>query len=236
MSNEVGKKTDLRNFISSDKVKNEIAKALPSLCKPETFIRVAMTAMTKNPKLLQCDQNSFVTALLDCAALGIEPDGRKSYLIPYGKTCQLIVSYMGLIELVRRSGEIVMIHADKVCEHDIFKTNMGEITEHTIDYAKERGEPYAYYAYAKMKDGSKQTQVMTKAEVDKIRAISKSSGSGPWKDHYDSMALKTVFRRLAKWLPMSSEVATKLQEVEEKEFDFEMPTQEEPQKLKSDLL
>ena len=38
---------------------------------------------------------------------------------------------------------------------------------------------------------------------------SQSKGKfGPWKDHYEEMARKTVVRRLAKYLPKSSEMHT----------------------------
>lgn len=223
MSEELQTKAkDLRQLLSSDVIKEQIAKALPAICKPERFMRIAVTAITKNPKLAECTQASLMGCLLDLAQLGIEADGRRAHLIPYGTTCTLIIDYKGLVELVKRSGEVVTIHADKVCKNDKFEVNLGEITKHQIDYTKERGEAYAYYAYAKMKDGSLQTEVMTKAEVEKIRQTSKGKNATPWTQHFEEMAKKTVFRRLSKWLPMLPEVAQKLDSVEKIEFDFDM--------------
>ena len=108
-----------------------------------------------------------------------------------------------------------------------------------IDYKKERGEAYAYYAYAEMMDGSIQCEIMTKAEVEKVRQGSRGRNSTPWTQHFNEMAKKTCFRRLAKWLPMQSEVTQKLQEVETKEFDFDMPEaapQEAPKFRIEDIL
>ena len=234
MSNEVAKQVDLRSFIGSDKVKEQITKALPAICTPDRFLRVAMTCITKTPKLLQCEQSSFISALLDCAQLGIEPDGRRAHLIPYGKNVQLIIDYKGLVELHMRSGKISLIHADKVCENDEFEYNAGKIVNHKINFKKERGEPYAYYAYAEMKDGSTKAEVMTLEEITKIKGRSKSSSNGPWVTDPEEMSKKTVFRRLSKWLPMSPEEAQTIQKVENSEFDFEMP-KAEPEKAKTDM-
>ena len=194
---------NVRKLIESQS--EQIKKALPSICNAERFTRVAMTAITKNPKLAECDQASLMTCLLDCASLGIEPDGRRAHLIPYGKRCTLIIDYKGLVELVRRSGEVVKIHADVVCENDLFEFDMGEVSKHVIDLKGQRGKVYAVYAIAQMKDGAKQCEVMTVEEVDKIRQASNGRNSDPWTKHWNEMAKKTVFRRLCKWLPLSSE-------------------------------
>jgi recombination protein RecT len=235
MGNEVSKAKSARQLLSSDVVKDQIAKALPGICSPERFMRVAMTAITKNPKIADTTQESMMSCLLDCAQLGIEPDGRRAHLIPYGKSCTLIIDYKGLVELVRRSGEVKTISADSVCDNDEFEVNMGKITRHTINYKKDRGQPYAYYAYAEMADGSIQSEVMTIQDINAIKARSRSGGSGPWKTDFAEMAKKTVFRRLCKWLPMNAEVAQKLQEVEKMEFDFEMPKKEAEFKDASDI-
>jgi hypothetical protein len=47
---------------------------------------------------------------------------------------------------------------------------------------------------------------MSRAEVDGIRARSKSADNGPWVTDYAAMALKTVVRRLFKFLPVSIEI------------------------------
>ncbi|MGV8744164.1 recombinase RecT, partial [Pseudomonas aeruginosa] len=44
----------------------------------------------------------------------------------------------------------------------------------------ERGVMTHVYAVAKLKDGGVQFEVMSKADVDKVRATSKASGNEPW--------------------------------------------------------
>jgi recombination protein RecT len=48
---------------------------------------------------------------------------------------------------------------------------------------------------------------MTRGQLEAIRRRSKASGSGPWVTYTEEMFRKTVLRRLAKWLPLSPELA-----------------------------
>lgn len=217
MTNEIAQtqnapvaKTDVASaFI--DKLKDSWALVLPKVCTPDRFARVALTCIRKNQKLayaLQTQEGrlSLSEQFMKCAELGIEPDGRRAYLIPYKNDVQLIIDYKGIAELAIRSGQISNIHADKVCENDEFEYNVGIIEKHRIDFKKERGKAYAYYAIVTFKDGTKKSEVMSKAEIDTIRKRSKSANNGPWVTDYDEMAKKTVFRRLSKWLPLSPEM------------------------------
>jgi recombination protein RecT len=119
--------------------------------------------------------------------------------------CTLIIDYKGIIELIRRSGDVVSIRSETVCEHDLFAWENGEIT-HQVNWRQPRGEVQAVYAEAVMKSGEKQSATMTRQEVEAIRARSRSGETGPWKTDWAEMAKKTAVRRLAKMLPLSSEV------------------------------
>ena len=200
------------------RMKGQFAMALPKHITPDRFMRVALTAINKTPKLANCTRESLLACLMDCSALGIEPDGRLAYLIPYGDQCTLIVGYKGIVELARRSGEIADIHADIVCANDQFEYSFGSEGK-LVHKPKlgDRGDVIAVYSFAKLKDGSASYEVMDRAEVDAIKNRSKASGNGPWKTDWNEMAKKTVFRRHSKWLPMSSE---KMQEALEKDFDL----------------
>jgi len=201
----------LRGLLSGDKFKAAVQQALPKHLTPDRFIRVALTAMTRTPKLAECDQESFFAALLTLSQLGLEPDGRRAHLIPFEnrkRNCvevQLIVDYKGLSELAMRSGVVSNIHADVVCENDIFEVDRGEIKQHSIDFKRARGEVYAAYAICRFKDGSEKAEVMTREEIEAIRKRSRAGNAGPWVTDWSEMAKKTVFRRLSKWLPLSPE-------------------------------
>lgn len=197
---------DIRSLIASDKFKEQCAAALPKHLTADRFARVALTALTRNPKLQDCTRESLLRCLMDCSALGIEPDGRRAHLIPYKDQCTLIIDYKGLIELVRRSGDVAAIRAETVCENDGFDWENGNIT-HRIDWRKSRGEVQAVYAEAKLASGETQTAVMTKDEVEGIRKRSRAGTSGPWVSDWGEMAKKTALRRLIKLLPLSVEIA-----------------------------
>jgi recombination protein RecT len=200
------KQPSLKELISGDKFKEQVALALPKHMTPERFTRIALTAITRTPKLQDCSQASLFKCLLDLSAAGLEPDGRRAYLIPYGNECTLILSYMGMIELVRRSGDVVSIRSELVCENDEFTWENGKIV-HKVEWRKPRGEIQAVYAEAVLRSGETQTATMTKDEVDAIRKRSRSGSSGPWVTDYGEMAKKTSLRRLCKLLPLSPEVA-----------------------------
>lgn len=216
-SNEVTtqKPQGIKAILNTDSMKEQFAAALPKHLKADRFVRIATTALSRTPKLLECTPQSFFKCLLDLSQMGLEPDGRRAHLIPYGKECTLIVDYKGLAELVMRSGLVSGIHADKVCENDEFEVNRGKVVKHQINYRKPRGDAFAYYVLVTFKDGSEKCEVMTRDEVEAIRKRSRAGSSGPWQTDFDEMGKKTVFRRASKWLSLSSEIRTALEHDEE---------------------
>ena len=55
-------------------MKPEIEKALPEVITPERFTRMALSALNTTPKLAECTQMSFLSALMNAAQLGLEPN------------------------------------------------------------------------------------------------------------------------------------------------------------------
>lgn len=231
MSTQLAQKTnDLRQIITGEKMKQQFAAALPQHLSADRFCRIALTALTRTPKLADCTQESLMRCLLDLSAYGIEPDGRRAHLIPYGNQCTLILDWKGLAELAMRSGIIAKLHADIVCENDSFDYNLGEVTKHEINWKQPRGEPYAAYAMARTKDGALFFAVMTKDEIEKIRdssqgyraALKYNKTDSPWMITPGEMWKKTAFRRLAKWLPLSAE----FRDAVDKEDDYQPETRD----------
>lgn len=213
----------LKDLINSESMREQFAKALPQHLTADRFIRVATTALSRTPGLLDCTPESFMKCLLDLSSYGLEPDGRRAHLIPFKNhrknitECTLIIDWKGLAELVLRSGMITKLHADLVCENDEFEFNLGEVVKHRINFREPRGEKYAVYAMATTKDGATFVAVMSGEEVLSIRdgsqawkAFIKYGNSCPWDPANPSsegeMWKKTAFRRLTKWLPLSPEI------------------------------
>jgi len=227
----------VRDLLKGPEFQAAVAAVLPRAMRPERFVRVALTAIMRIPDLAECSRESLFKCLLDLSSYGLEPDGRRAHLIPFKNhkmcacghemdqhkgqecsrcncrqrrtliECSLIIDYKGLAELVRRSGDVSLIHADVVCANDEWSYAFG--TDAHLRHKpnmKDRGDRIAYYSYVKLKDGSEDFVVMNLAEVEKIRKRSKTPNAGPWVTDFDEMGKKTVFRRHTKWLPLSPEV------------------------------
>lgn len=199
----------VRSIIEGDEFRKAMAQVLPKHITADRMARVAIAATTRTPKLKQCTPESFVNCMMTLSQLGIEPDGRRAHLIPYENRksgtveCQLIVDYKGLVSLIMRTGLVSNIHADVICDGEIFEYNLGNVEKHSIDFSKgRRGKPYAAYAVVTMKDGTKKTEVMTFDEIEAIRNRSRAGNAGPWVSDWNEMAKKTVFRRASKWIPL----------------------------------
>lgn len=207
---ESQKPKGLKDWIQSDAFKSAINQALPKHMTTDRFARVCLTALMKSPKLLDCTKESVFKAMLDCSSLGLEPDGRRAHLIPYGKTCELIIDYKGLIELAKRSGEVKNWRAELICENDEFSWSNG-IVEHKVNWLKSRGKALAVYSHVRNKDDIDDYEVMTMQQVEAVRKRSKAGNNGPWVTDFDEMAKKSVIRRHSKRLTLSPEFMEALQ-------------------------
>jgi recombination protein RecT len=206
-----------------------IQALLPKGADVERFKRVILQSINRNPELRKCTPGSIVDAAAEAARLGLEPSGAigGAWLVPYGPTAQLIVDYRGLVELARRSGEIAAIDAAIVRQADHFKVRRG--TEPSIDHvpdlvapsladpADETNPVTHVYAVARLRNGQRQFDVMTRDEIERIRARSRAGNAGPWRTDWHEMAKKTVLRRLSKTLPLTVEVRALLEMEDEAE-------------------
>lgn len=216
MSTEVVQRQaqSLKNLL--DKCKGEIEAALPRHLTPERMLRIAMTEARTNTDLLACTQSSFIGAIIRCSQLGLEPGSAlgHAYLIPFwnkkigAKEVQLIVGYRGFLDMAGRSQRTSHVMARPVFEGDEFEFEYGlnERLIHRPAPAESSGKLTHVYAVIHLKDGGKIFDVMTRHQVEAIRARSKSADSGPWITDYEAMAVKTVVRRAFKFAPASIEI------------------------------
>lgn len=210
--NMAGKKDmELRSLIKKNM---EMFKmALPKIITVERMVRIAMTAVTMNPKLATCSQSSFFGALLTAAQLGLEvntPIGQ-AYLIPYnsktGLKCQFQIGYQGILELAYRSGKFKRIKAVVVHKGDDFRYTQGinPILEHS---PQGTGEPTHVYALYELLNGGYDFEVWTWERAMKHgKTYSKSFDDSPWETNPEEMAKKTVLKSVLKYAPKAVELA-----------------------------
>lgn len=194
-----------------------IAAVLPRHVSPDRMLKVALGAIRQTPALLEASTTSLFGAVVACSQLGLEPNTPlgHAYLVPFkdrkkGTTeVQVIPGYRGLIDLARRSGQIVSIAAHAVRAGDEFRYSYGLDEElHHVPGDDDNAPITHFYAVAKLVGGGHAFEVMSRSKVDGIMHATQSRGAyGPWKDHYEEMGRKTLIRRLFKYLPISIELA-----------------------------
>lgn len=194
------------------KMQPEFASALPPQIPVEKFIRTTLTAVQMNPELLSADRRSLLGACMKAAQDGLLLDGREAAPVIFntkdGKKVQYMPMVGGILKKIRNSGELASISANVVYDKDFFEYELGddERIVHKPFLGADRGQQLAVYAVAKTKDGAIYREVMSVADVEKVRAASRAGKFGPWADWWDEMAKKTVIRRMAKRLPSSADV------------------------------
>lgn len=190
-------------------MKKGIAAALPSVMTPERFTRIALSAVSSNPKLQECTPQSFLAAMMTAAQLGLEPNTPlgQAYLIPYKGKCQFQLGYKGMIDLAYRSGNVSIVQAHTVYANDKFEYELGlEPKLRHVPATGDRGDATHYYAMFRTKDGGFGFAVMDRDEVLRhARKYSQSFGNGPWQTNFDEMAKKTVLKRALKYAPLKSD-------------------------------
>jgi len=194
--------SNLRSMLERGKGQLELAMA--KHLDPDRMIRLALTAATRNPKLFECTQESIGLSLLTASQLGIEPNGRDGHLVPYGKQCQFIPDYKGLIKLAYRNPRVQSFHATAVRTNDEFDFQYG-----TESYIRHRpalsnpGELVCAYAICKLKDAEAQFVVMGKEAIEKRKA--KAMTKNVWEAWPDEMWAKTAIKSLSKFVPLGGE-------------------------------
>jgi len=218
--------------VKIQKMEQSFQLAMPRGVEAKQLVRDALTCLQMNPKLAECEPKSLLGSLMTCAQLGLRPGVGalgQAYLLPFwdskmersdgrgkgGMRAQLVIGYQGYVELAHRSGRIASIHARTVYENDYFEVEYGAAEDkwvHRPCIDGPRGKPRLFYAVGRTVDGGySMTDPMTVADMEDYRdrhATARNKQGqvfGPWVDHFEAMAHKTMVRKLMKLLPKSTE-------------------------------
>lgn len=224
--------------LKSDAFQQSITQALPPGITKDRFTRAAITAIQKNPGIVEGDKNSLYSSLVESAQVGLLCDSKQAALVIYNtnvgtkqqprwiKKVQFMPMVGGIILNLGRVGATVdsqVVHAN-----DDFNVEFGDeprIVHRPATLGTERGEMIGAYAII-TKDGVKYREVMDKAQIEAVRAQSKAKDSLMWTQFASEGWRKTVLRRCSKRVPIVDEIVAKTLEADDKNFTFdeeEMP-------------
>lgn len=200
------------------------------------FCTSLMEIFSSDEKLLQCQPNDLMAEALKAASLRLPLNKQlgQAYLLPFkikGVTKPtLVIGTKGYLQLAMRTGKYETINADVVYEGEF--NHYDKVTgKLDLSGAQISSTPIGYFAYFKKKDGLTKLLYMTldevcryakqysptikyneKVDADKLKEIAlkqAANGSGDgvgWQSNFESMAIKTVLRRLlSKWGELSIE-------------------------------
>lgn len=210
-----------------DQYKVQIAQVLPKHLTADRIIQMAVTLISKNKELKACSAGSLIGAVMQASILGFKPVEALGhcYFVPYKNNkgtkekpqyvaeVQFQIGYKGYIDLSRRSGKLKSIHAAGVYKEDDFKYNLGltpDIHHVPSNSKKDTKNMTHVYAVAHYIDGGYNFVVLTKEEVEALRMrnpMQKYGVKGAWHTDYEAMACAKAIKQLAKYMPLSDEMA-----------------------------
>lgn len=201
-----------------------------------TFTTSLMELATSDEKLLQCAPNALMAEALKAASLHLPLNKQlgQCYILPFKNhgvmTPTLVVGTKGYLQLAMRTGKYETINSDVVYEGEL--KGYDKVTGNLdLSGVRTSNVPIGYFAYMKMKNGfskllymsldevclyakqysptvkfSEKATPATLKELALKQAESGVSDGVGWYSNFESMALKTVLRRLlSKWGELSIE-------------------------------
>jgi recombination protein RecT len=228
------KQPKVMEYLRSPLFMEEARKLLGSRELAERLARVAVTCISSDSKLGQCNAQSLVRTVLRLAEIGLEP-GRDAYLIPYGQDCQAIIRWEGYVRAARMSGEIKRVWSSVIREGDTYKIRAGSASpsiEHEWDLTTKRGDVIGAYACAEWTDGTVEIEIVDRDYLDRCRKAAGGKGQA-WGQWFDQMARKSVVKRLCQRLPLGAparpETASVIETIDAEPLPEDGPTFIEPE-------
>lgn len=208
--------TPIAKFSSfMDKLKPQLALALPKHMNADRMTRLALTAFSTNAELQNCSPQSIAGSIMTAAQLGLEPGtSGHGYLIPYKGTCTFVPGWKGLVDLVARSGRAT-VWTGVVYAGDKFEHQLGDapFCRHIPGDGADEGEQFTHvYAIGRVRDASMAViEVWTRAKVGKhLKQYNKVGGRHyalANENNFEMYARKVALLQVLKYMPASIELA-----------------------------
>lgn len=226
---------------------DKLKELLPANVTPAKFRQVCMLAIQNKRELLDADRRSLFMACRQAATQGLMPDGREGAIVirkvkekrrkDNGQEIEEWIPvavwqpmYLGIIKVVHNSATVAGINAQVVYEGEPFRIILGDEDriEHERLLDKTEGKIVAAYCIITLRNsvdgtpGMKLREIMSRAQIEKVRNAGSAPNGNFWTKWYDQMAIKSVIRRAAKTIPWSAEDmrVQKTIEAVDSEYDF----------------
>ena len=216
------KKIGFTSFMTSTAVQKKVNEIIGGE-KGQRFISSIISAVTTNPALKECSNESIFSGALLGESLNLSPSPQLGnyYLVPFndkdrGKVATFQLGYKGYIQLAIRSGQYKKLNVLAIKEGELIKYDPlnEEIEVRLIEDEEEREKAttIGYYAMFEYINGFRKSLYWSKAKME-AHAMQYSQGYRAkkgytfWEKDFDAMAFKTMLRQLiSKWGIMSVEM------------------------------
>ena len=196
--------------------------------KAQTFATSVIQIVNSNELLKNAEPMSILNCAMVAATLDLPLNNQIGFawIVPFKKNsknpdgswnstvvAQFQIGYRGFNQLALRTAEYKAINCIPVYENQ-FKSFNSLTEELDADFSVDgTGNVVGYCAYFRLVNGFEKTVFWSRAKAEAHgKKYSKSFTSGPWKDDFDSMAVKTVLKNtLAKWGILSVEMQKAIQ-------------------------
>ncbi len=213
-------------------MQQKFKQVLPPEVSLDRFTRVTLTAIQKNPDILECDRTSLYNSCLDAANRGLMPDGREGAIVKFRQRegaprAQFMPMPEGIIKELAKAG--VKAHSVSIYESDqveIWNDDDGQHFKHVPKVFGDRGERIGAVAWAKDAQGRTYVEAMNMDDLQRVAAVSRSKDRngnvvGPWAQWPERMSEKSALHRLRKRIPIigHEDVVARLQDDEVADVD-----------------
>ena len=196
-----------------EKLKPQMALALPKHLNADRMTRLALTAFSTNLDLQNCTPQSLASSIMLAAQLGLEIGvGGQGYLIPYKGTATFVPGWKGLVDLVSRAGRAT-VWTGAVHDGDRFEYQLGDapFCKHIPGDEDDSGRFTHVYAIGRVRDAEMPViEVWTRAKVEKhLKTFNKVGGRHYALASENSLQMygrKVALLQVLKYVPSSIEL------------------------------
>lgn len=226
MSNEVSvakKKVPFSAFMTSNTISNKVNQIIGDESSGKRFISGIISAVSVNPQLSECDNQTILSGALLGESLNLSPSPQLGlyYLVPFsdktrGKVATFQLGWKGYYQLALRSGYYKKLNVIEIKEGEFISWNPleEELKVEIIEDEEKREKlpTIGYYAFYEYLNGFRKAMYWNKKKMEN-HALQYSMGYRAkkgytfWEKDFDSMAKKTMLRQLiSKYGIMSTEL------------------------------